>query len=182
MKHILAAIILCFLAPTAFAKTWQSVQMAQSHITFVSTQMGVAVPGKFSRFTAQVHFDTDAPQKDSAVVTVDTASVSAGGPEMDETLKDKDWFDVRHWPQAQFVSHSIRMLGNGRYVADGALSIKGRSREVEIVFAANQSAAGLVLDGDLPISRAAFGVGGGQWADPSVVADVVKIHFHVVMQ
>lgn len=169
-------------ATVAQARTWQTVQPAQSSIGFVSTQMGVDVPGKFSRFHANILFDADAPQNSHAQVTVDTTSVSAGGTEVDETLKDKDWFDTQHWPQAQFISHSIRVLGGGRFEADGDLSIKGQTRAVKVLFQAKTSATGLVLDGDLPISRTAFAIGSGEWADPSVVANVVKLHFHVVMQ
>ena len=182
LTQTLFVLVLWSCVATAQAKTWQVMQPAQSSIGFVSSQMGVDVPGKFSRFRVNIMFDSTAPQNSHAQVTVDTSSVSAGGMEVDATLNSKDWFDTQHWPQAQFVSRSIRVLGGGRYEADGDLSIKGLTRKVSVLFQAKTTATGLVLDGDLPISRAAFAIGSGVWANPSVVADVVKLHFHIVMQ
>jgi polyisoprenoid-binding protein YceI len=38
-----------------------------------------------------------------------------------------------------------------------------------------------VFEGTLPIRRLAFGIGEGEWRDPSVVADEVIVRFRLVV-
>ncbi len=169
-------------ASDASATVWATLVPAQSRVIFVSRQMGVDVPGKFGSFTAQIAFDPAAPQTGHAQISIATASADAGGVEANGMLQDKDWFDVREYPQASFVSNGLVALGGGRYRASGNLTLKGKTRPLLVPFSATQTAAGLVLEGDLPISRAAYGIGAGEWADPSVVADEVRVHFHLVLK
>ncbi len=174
--------ILALLPLAAQAAGYGHLLVAQSRIGFVSHQMGVAVPGNFPHFSAQVRFDPAAPQNGMADIRVQTASVDAGGAEANATLADPAWFDVRRWPQATFVSNRLVALGGNRYQASGTLTIKGRSRPATVPFTATAVAGGMALDGALDISRSAWGIGGGEWADPSVVADAVQIRFHLVLQ
>jgi polyisoprenoid-binding protein YceI len=180
-KFLMYMALLRVWAP-AQATVFNTVDQAKSSVTFISHQMGVTVPGKFNHFTAQIYFDPQAPQTSSAQVNVATTSVDAGSADADGTLRDKDWFDVRSWPQATFSTKALSAIGNGNYRAKGVLNIKGKSRPVTVQFHATPTLGGLMLEGDLPISRAAYGIGGGEWADPSVVGDEVSIHFRFILK
>ncbi len=179
-KFMLAGI--CWMA-AAQGATLQNVVLPQSSIRFVSHQMGVAVPGHFARFTARVHFDPAAAHNGMASIAVDTASADAGGNEVDATLRSSQWFDSQHWPQATFVSTALTALGGARYQASGLLTIKGKSHPVTVPFVLENMPGGLTaLNGTIAISRAQWGIGAGEWADPSVVADVVQVQFHIVVK
>ncbi|MDA8327714.1 MAG: YceI family protein [Betaproteobacteria bacterium] len=182
MKKFLMYIALLGIWLPAHATAFNTVVQAQSSVTFVSHQMGVAVPGKFTHFTALIYFDPNAPQISTAQVNVATASVDAGSAEANGTLQDKDWFDVRDWPQASFSTRALSGIGNGNYRANGILSIKGKARPVTVQFHATPITGGMMLEGDLPISRATYGIGGGEWAAPSVVGDEVSIHFRFILK
>ncbi len=61
MKKLFAAIVLASLIPAAHAIEYTTVQPAKSAVKFTYTQMGVAVDGKFSRFSSQLNFDPAKP-------------------------------------------------------------------------------------------------------------------------
>ena len=151
----------------------------KSSITFTSRQMGVAVNGKFTQFASRIAFDPARPESSRAQIEVALASVNAGSSDADDTVKSKPWFDVAAFPTATFISNGLRSMGGNRYQATGTLTIKGRSVAVIVPFNTSQAGTLLVLDGTIPISRMQFGIGGGVWADPSVVADAVQVHFHL---
>lgn len=182
MLKIILAISLLAMASNTHATVFDQMNSAQSSVTFISHQMGVTVPGKFKRFTASLHFDPSAPQSSSAQVSIYTGSVDAGGEEVNSTLQDHDWFDGQHYPVATFSTTALSAVGNNSYRANGNLSIKGHVHLVTVQFHATATPAGMVLEGDLPISRTAYGIGGGEWADPSVIGDIVNIHFRLLMK
>jgi len=59
----------------------------------------------------------------------------------------------------------------------GNFTLKGHSAELLIPFTARAEKDGLRIDGRFPISRRAYGVGVGQWADTGLLADEVQIRF-----
>lgn len=153
----------------------------KSNISFVSRQMGVAVTGGFSKFTSQISFDPARPETGRARIDVALASVNAGSSDANDEVKSKAWFDVKTWPTASFVSNGIKALGGNRYQASGKLIIKGKSRDVVVPFRVSNTGRLLIVDGAIPISRTQYGIGAGEWADPSVVADAVQIRFHLTL-
>ncbi len=177
-----AGALLWLTATLAMSAPYVRINTAASSIGFVSTQMNVPTSGHFGRFAAQVRFDPAALVQDSAQVTIALASTDAGNAEATGMLADKDWFDTAHWPEARFVSSSFRELGGNRYAVAGTLTIKGHSVPVTSVFVATPVVGGIRLDGQLPLSRKAFAIGVGQWADTSVVADRVVVVFHLLVQ
>ncbi len=151
----------------------------KSSITFISRQMGVPVNGHFTKFTSRIVFDPARPDVSRAEIDVALASVNAGSGEADDTVKSPLWFDVKAYPTATFVSDGLKALGGNRYQATGKLVIKGRSFPVVVPFTAVPAGTSMVLDGVIPVSRKQYAIGGGVWADPSVVADLVQVHFHI---
>ncbi len=177
--RILLALLLAVGAANAAAAVFTVPVNNKSSITFTSRQMGVAVHGSFSKFASRIVFDPARPQASRAQIDVALASVDAGGGEADDTVKSPLWFDVQAYPTATFVSDGLKALGGNRYQATGKLTIKGRTRPVVVPFTAVPAGGLLVLDGVIPVSRKDYGIGGGVWADPSVVADEVQVQFHI---
>ena len=159
----------------ATAGEFSVLQPARSSVSFVSKQMGVAVEGDFKKFTAQIAIDPAKPETGRARIDIDLASIDAGGPLVNDEVKGKDWFSVKEYPTASFVSSAVRSLGGGRYEAAGKMTIKGRSRDFRAPFALKTEGGLLLLEGSFPLKRLEFGIGSGEWGDPSVVADEVQI-------
>lgn len=163
----------------AQAVEYAQVQPEKTVIAFTYKQMGVAVDGRFKRFTSQLMFDPARPSTAKAVFEVDLASVDTGAAEGDEEVAGKPWFNTRAFPTARFASDSVKDLGNRRYEVAGQLTIKGRTQNV--VFPATFTPQGNsgVFEGAFTIRRADFSVGEGAWAKFDIVANDVQIKFRI---
>ena len=148
-----------------------------SEIVFVSKQLGVPVEGRFGRFEAQIALDPRNPATGRVAFSIDTASASIGDTETDRELAKPEWFGVARFPQASFESTAIKALGGGRFEVAGRLSIKGTARDAVVPVTLTQSGANSLAVGSFAIQRNAFGIGGGAWADTSLVADEVQVKF-----
>ncbi len=160
-------------AGSAFAQ--QKLIPAQSSISFVTKQMGVALEGQFKKFDAQIAFDTAKPDSAKIAFTVDTASATLGAPESDAELPKAPWFNVPKFPQASFQSSAVKSLGGGKFQVSGKLTIKGNVRDVDVPVALSQAGGITTVVGQFNIKRLAFKIGEGEWEDTSMVADDVLV-------
>ncbi len=190
LKRMLPMIVLCLLAsPPAFAeKPWAekpwNVILEKSSLTFRARQMGVEFKGSFGLFVSTIHFDPDKLAASKAVVVINTASVDTQNAERDETLRGKEWFDVTRFPEAKFETTSFRKTGDSTYEATGQLTLNGVTVPVVLPFrlaivpgSDNSSVA--TVDGTVTLDRAAFNLGGKNWADVSVIANEVAVDVHL---
>jgi len=146
-------------------------------VTFLAHQADVPLEGRFARFAGKVEFDPDHPQGASVHVAIDVQSADAGSADANALLLGHEFFDAQRYPEATFSATAITPLGPGRYLAKGALLLKGHSGDVSVPFAARRDATGLWLEGSAKISRLAYKVGEGQWSDTSTLDDEVQIQF-----
>ncbi len=153
----------------------------KSRITCVSRQENVPVEAQFKKFTAQIAFDPARPEAGMAQIEIDLDSFDVGFAEYNDEAKGKNWFDVRNFPRAKFVSASMRALGGGRYEVRGPLTIKGKTIEVVAPFTYKEDGAGGVFDGTFAIKRLQYNIGEGVWKDTDTVADEVQIKFRIVV-
>ena len=179
MKKIVLATALAALLPAAHAVEFNQVQPDNSAVSFVYKQMGVAVDGRFRKFSGQLAFDPAKPEAAKAAFDVDLASVDTGAPEGDQEVAGKPWFDTKTFPSARFVSGAVKPLGGNRYEVAGKLTIKGRTQDVIVpaTFTAQGNAG--VFDGTFTIRRADFSIGEGTWAKFDIVANDVQVKFRI---
>jgi polyisoprenoid-binding protein YceI len=153
--------------------------LAHSSVSAVFTQMQAPVESKFTRFTAQIDYDAAHPDKATARVDLDTASLDIGSPEYNKEIAKKAWFNAAQFPKASFVSTAIKPAGAGKLNVSGKLTIKGRTQDVSFPLSVKLEAGKQVFEGKLPIKRLAFNIGEDEWKDTSIVADDVVIKFRV---
>ncbi|RQO70936.1 polyisoprenoid-binding protein [Aquitalea sp. FJL05] len=153
----------------------------KSQINFSMKQLNVPVTGSFKKFSGTVVLDLKKPETGKADISIDTASISLPTAEAVGEAKKADWFNVAKFPSARFVSSSIKNLGGGKLQVAGKLTIKGNTRDVTAPFVARQEGALTVVEGVLPVSRLAYKIGEGDWADTGTVADEVQIKFKVAI-
>lgn len=174
--------LLCFLLVPALsvqAAEFSQVQADKSSLTFVSKQMGVPVEGKFRKFTTTIAFDPAKASTASARIELDMASIDAGSQEANDEVVGKQWFNVKVFPGARFVSTGVKSLGGNRYEAAGKLTIKGKAQDVTAPFTFRQEGAIGVFDGGFILKRLDYAIGEGVWADVGTVANEIQIRFHV---
>lgn len=180
LKHatlLIAAIMCGVVSATAYAAP---IDASKSTITSTGKQLGVAVTGSFKKISGDVSFNPAQLAKSSAKVDIDVASYDMGMPEYNKNLLTPEWFDATKYPKATFRSTSIKGSGN-QFTVTGQFALKGRVKQVSFPVIFKTVGATQVFDGTLVVKRTAFGVGSGDWADTSVVADDVAIKFHVVV-
>ncbi|NMG44392.1 polyisoprenoid-binding protein [Aromatoleum toluvorans] len=187
MKHnrILAAALVSLALPFAGAHAAQAagvfdqVQPAKNRIDFVFKQMNVPVNGYFKKAKVDLAFDPAAPAKSTVRLDLDLASIDAGSSDANTEVVGKPWFDVKAFPTATFVSSSVKPLGGDRYEMTGKLTIKGKTRDVTTPVTVKQNGNTATFDGAFTLKRLEFAIGDGTWSDTSIVADEVKVSFHV---
>lgn len=157
--------------------------LEQSSIGFSVDQAGAPLLGTFKSYTASLCLDA-AGGKSSLRVDVDTASADTEVPELDDALKDEDFFDVKRWPKATFQSESMKQTGSGQYSVTGKLTVRDVTREITVpfVWAAAADGKSAKLTAKFSILRLDYRVGQGQWADPKWVGNQVDLAFAVAFK
>ncbi len=168
------------LAGTAHAVEFKQVDAAKSSLAFNTKQMGVPVPGSFKKFSTQIAFDPAKPTAASTTLDIDLASIDAGSKDANDEVVGKQWFNVKAFPTARFVSTGVKALGGNRFEALGKMTIKGQTRDVVAPFTFKQDGANGVFDGAFVLKRMDYNIGEGPWSDFSAVANEIEIKFHVV--
>lgn len=156
------------------------IQADKGKLVFVSKQMGVPVEGEFRKFAVQMSFDPARPEAGKAQIEIDMASIDAGSAEANEEVVGKNWFNVKQFPKASFVSSSVKALGGNKFEVTGKLTIRDKTRDVVAPFTMAQQGANAQFDGSFAIKRADFGIGQGAWSDFDTVANEVQIRFKFV--
>ncbi len=178
MKRIAFAFVLAA-AFSAHGVEYGQVQPDKSAIDFTYKQMGVAVDGKFKRFSSQLSFDPAKPTAAKATFDVELASVDTGAPEGDDEVAGKPWFNTKAFPTARFVSGTVKALGGNRYEIAGQLSIKGKTQDVVVPATFTTQGNTGVFAGSFTIRRGDFAIGEGSWAKFDIVANEVQVKFRI---
>lgn len=173
--------VLASLAFPAWAQDWK-VDYGRSELRFVIKQMNVPVEGGFGKFVVSAAFDAAKPEQGQFRVEVDVASIDTGSEDGNGEVKRPAWFDVARYPKALFVSKSIRKDGAGRYTLTGDMMVKSHTKPIVVpLVLMPQRDGGWLASGRFALKRSDFDIGGGEWADPSVVAETVDGRFKILL-
>lgn len=174
----LALIVLALALPGLAAATDYTVQPAGSTLSFHGTFQGDGFDGHFGKFDAAIAYDPAHLDASKFDVTVDLASAKTGDGDRDGALPGGDFFDVAKFPKAHFVTTAFHQNG-ATVTADGNLTLRGVTKPVSLTvdFKPNGQAATLDVKGT--VKRLDFGVGGGDYADTSVIANDVTVTAHL---
>jgi len=144
---------------------------------FTAEYSGEVIRGSFSRWDAAIVFDPEDLSGSSIRATIDLASVDSGDSQRDDMLRSESFFGVGAHPTAQFVSSSIRTVGERRYVANGTLSLHGQRKAVSLRFTLNIDGDRASASGSASLQRLSFGVGQSEWSATDQLKDAVGIDF-----
>jgi len=179
MKALYPALLALGLAlPAAVAAADYTVQPATSTLGFAGTFQGAGFSGKFDKWTAVISYDAAHLAASKFDVTVDLSSAKTGDKDRDTALPGADFFNIAKFPQAHFVTTGFRQAG-AQVLVDGNLTLHGVTKPVTLNVTFKPQGAGAVLDVSGSLKRLDFGVGGGDYADTSVIAADVKVTAHL---
>jgi polyisoprenoid-binding protein YceI len=106
---------------------------AHAFIEFKISHLGFSwMLGRFNTFEGAFVFDGASPEKSSVSVKIDPASIDTNHAERDKHLRGKDFLDVEKYPEASFVSTSIKRTGENTAIIKGNFTLHGVTREIAI--------------------------------------------------
>lgn len=178
MRSTLCVVALLFITGPAIAAQWR-MDPAASRLGFQATYEGAAAPGTFKQFDTKLRFDPTHPTGNELRVVVKMASADMGGAEMNDGVREPEWFDPKQFPEAEFISTDIQQTAPGRYAAKGTLKLKGTQQPVTVPFTWKESGKNADMAGELVLNRTAFNVGTGEWKTGNVIGLDVKVTFNV---
>lgn len=151
-----------------------------STLGFTSNFQGSSFDGHFNKWTAAISYDATKLASSKFDVTVDLATAKTGDNDRDSALPGADFFNVAKYPQAHFVTTAFHQQGS-QVIADGMLTLRGVTKPVSLNVVFKPQGNGATLDVTGTVKRLDFGVGGGQYADTSVIGPDVKVTAHLVL-
>lgn len=172
------AILFALALPFAASAADYTVQPASSSLGFSGSFQGEAFQGHFDKWTAAISYDASQLASSRFDVNVALASVKTGDKDRDSALPGSDFFDVAKFPQAHFVTTGFRQSGD-KVIADGNLTLRGVTKPVSLDVNFKPQPTGATLDVNGTVKRLDFSVGGGDYADTSVIGADVKISAHL---
>jgi polyisoprenoid-binding protein YceI len=172
----LFASLLFIVAPASAA---DYVQAPGSSLAFAGSYQGEVFTGRFPGFSTRMSFDPAQLATSKLDVSIPLATATTANAEYDEQMRGDAFFDAGRHAQARYTATRFRALGGNRYAADGTLSLHGASKPVTLTFTWTPGAQP-VLAGKATVNRLDFGVGGGDWADTSLIPNAIAVSAKVV--
>ena len=109
---------------------WQ-IDSSHSGIQFAVRHLVIAkVRGQFSRWTGALEAPGSDFARASLDVVIDASSIDTGAADRDAHLRAADFFDVERYPEITFKSTGVTPTAADHLRVNGALTIKGVTRDV----------------------------------------------------
>lgn len=172
------------------ATDWQS-DASQSQLSYAVSFEQLPLNGQFKEFSV------DYTPRQKLRVVVDISSVDMGNSDINDAIRDADWFDIKQHSQAVFFSDNINAVGEGEFMAKGTLQLKGIKKPVSVPFSWTPSIStssvstpatstkeptrAAKMSGKLTLSRSDFAIGSQEWASGDQIGIDVSVSFDVQM-
>jgi polyisoprenoid-binding protein YceI len=147
---------MCFVA-VAFAQAKHTV--TKSEITYQIKNMGFNSTGNIGGLEAAILFDKEHLATSSIVASVDTKTINSDDDMRDTHLKKEDYLDVEHYPKISMKSVSFKQKGGSNYTGEFDVSIKGKTKRIELPFTYIVNGSTAVFKGSFKINRLDFAIG-----------------------
>lgn len=182
MKIITCFALLLISLPSLADETWISIA-DKSSIKFIASYDEVAFEGQFTKFSSEFIIHSHDFNNSHLKSTIDVTSVDTRSRDRDQALAEHDWFYFEKFPQANFISQSIKQIDDDQLQVQGTLTI--RDQQKEIVFPMQwqtlennqrQARAQISLD------RRDFDIGIGEWIEDDTIGFDVIVTFNITYQ
>jgi cytochrome b561/polyisoprenoid-binding protein YceI len=167
----LVAILSLGAGEKAFAYDW-TVKPEVSQVAFEAAGGGYITKGTFGQYKAEIEFDPELPAEASIRILLNMNSAATGTADVDAALKSADYFNPGQFPTAQYVAKGAQPAGNGKYILNGRLTLKGVTKPVTLPFSIDIKAGTADVAAETKINRLDFGVGPQSVAGLDIDKDV----------
>jgi polyisoprenoid-binding protein YceI len=133
--------------------------VARSLITFEIKNLGISTGGSISGLSTKVHFNPANIASSTLEATVDVNTINTDNSSRDEHLRSEDFFDAAHYPKISLKSVAFKHRSGNNYTGIFALTIKDKTKQVEIPFTFLDKGNTIEFKGTFKINRLDYGVG-----------------------
>ena len=125
------------------------------------------MPGTFTAFSGEIHFDAENPANNKAVATIEVTSVDTRNEKRDDHLRSADYFNVEANPTIEYSSTEWIPTGENTFLVKGVLEMMGQSLpiELEVTYLGEMEARGAIRsgwEGKTTLDRSKWGQSAGQ--------------------
>lgn len=154
-----------FLLITAIILVNTGLVSAQSNVThstisFKIKNLGVNTNGTIGGLLANVKFNPADLASATLEASVDVNTLNTDNSMRDEHLRKEEFFDLAHHPKITLKSVSFKQKSGNNYSGVFNLTIKDKTRQVEIPFTYIDKGSSIAFNGVFKLNRLDFGVGG----------------------
>lgn len=141
MRSLLAVLMLSLALPATAELRRFEIDPVHTRIMFSCEHLGFShALGTFSHPTGELWFDPDDWSSARLEVSIDISSLDLGDDDWNERMHKRDFFHLKKYPQARFVSTSVQAIGADRARVSGELSLRGVTRPLELEVKLNRLA------------------------------------------
>jgi polyisoprenoid-binding protein YceI len=156
-RKFFAVAALATLAALPLSAETLSIDPAHSEVSFTIRHIVSNVRGRFNEFSGKVNMDPKNLPASSVDFHIKTTSIDTAVPDRDKHLRSADFFDVTTHPDLTFTADDVRPADGGVRVA-GSLTVRGTTRPAALDAKVSATEGEVVLDGELQVNRADFGL------------------------
>jgi polyisoprenoid-binding protein YceI len=109
-----------------------TLDVAHSRVGFVVRHLMSRVRGAFKDFAGEINV-AENPLESRVTATIQAASIDTGSPDRDNHLRTGDFFEAEKYPTLSLRSTRLVDASDDMFTLVGDLTIKGVTREVELV-------------------------------------------------
>ena len=157
MKKIVAFILI--VSAACSSALYAQTTAMRSSITFEIKNLGINTGGSIGGLSTKVHFNPANPATSTLEATVDVNTINTDNSGRDEHLRSEDFFDVARYPKISLKSVSFRHKSGNNYAGTFTLTIKDKTKQVEIPFTFLDKGNTVEFKGSFKINRLDYGVG-----------------------
>jgi cytochrome b561/polyisoprenoid-binding protein YceI len=146
-------------ADTGLAPNAWVIDHAASSLGFTITYTGNDVAGTIGGWSGDILFDPNDLESARASITIDMTSVSLGDATLQAQASGGDGFDLANHATATYQANQFARADDGRYLADGTLTLRGVSIDVPLSFTFEETDGVASVVGSASVNRLDFGIG-----------------------
>lgn len=168
------------------ADPW-AIDPAASKLGFETRQMGAPVKGVFGKFGGTIVLDPANLAAARIDITVEVGTGATGTKDIDETMTGADLLAARKFPTARFVADKVTAEAEGKYRADGKLTLRDTTKDLALPFTltiaddpARPGQLRATARGRVELKRLEYGVGQGDWKATDAVPNEVSVTLDIV--
>jgi polyisoprenoid-binding protein YceI len=157
MKKFILPLLIIILTGTAFTTAQNTV--TRSAITFKIKNLGITTGGIIGGLQASARFNPSDLATSSIGASVDVNTINTDNSTRDDHLKSDEFFDAAHYPKISLRSVSFRHRSGNNYTGQFNLTMKGKTKLVEIPFTYADKSNTIEFTGSFKLNRLDYSVG-----------------------